>query len=68
MKQNKTKYEVNKMIQEKKIYVEKSAYNFPNQYILESVLRRFDKNKYDIKVYEKETRYLLILTPKIEEI
>ena len=56
------------MLQDKKIYVQKSPYNFPNQYILESVLRRFDKTKYHIKVYEKETRYLLILTLKVEEV
>ena len=52
----------------KKMLIQKSEYNFPNQLILSSALRRFDKNLYNVKIIEKPNYYIIIATNKIEEV
>ena len=53
-------------INAKKFYITKSKYPISDKYSLEGSLNRYNKELFDIEVYDKGKSYLVIVTPKIE--
>jgi hypothetical protein len=49
---------------DKKIYLNKTDYNFVNQMRLNCIVAKFEVQGYNVKVITSETKYLLILTNK----
>ena len=52
----------------KKFYITKSVYPIADKYSLEGSLNRYNKELFNIEVYDKGKSYLVIVTPKIEEV
>ena len=52
----------------KKYLITKSRYNFVNDLILSTHLKKIDNKLYNVRYYDKKTHYLIIATPKIEEV
>ena len=49
---------------DKKVYLDKTPYNFVNQFRLNCIVAKFELQGYEVKVITSETKYLLILTNK----
>jgi len=53
-------------VNSKRYYVTKSKYPIADKYSLEGSLNRYNKELFDIEVFDKGKSYLVIVTPKIE--
>tara|TARA_R110000824_G_scaffold10325_2_gene45715 strand:+ start:987 stop:1163 length:177 start_codon:yes stop_codon:yes gene_type:complete len=50
----------------KKFYITKSKYPIADKYSLEGSLNRYNKELFNVEVFDKGRSYLVIITPKVE--
>ena len=55
-------------LNDKRVIINKSGYQFADRIRLDGTINRINRKLYDIKIYDKINKYLIIATPKIEEV